>query len=642
MKKKFGITFLLTLLCALCAMLCACSLFPTNAGGNQGDPPISSDDSPDNDKWSKAELISIGSAVPEGDEIFILVGTSARYNLNKRVEVSEGATWKVYRDENCYEELKDGYLEQPGGSLYDGNNVFYLKVSSSNMRKRNVYKLTAYRSYYVSVKYYDGDEQILEELAYTAQEFTPTYKATLTGYTFDGWCDEEGNAFISCVVWGGLNLFVAKTAITYKATLDANGVELEKTEQFIDYDDDFTLPVLERFGYTFEGWYLSDTQVTDETGKSLSVWNFTEDTALTAKWKPKKYTLTIINEDPAAGRSSAGGLYDYNLNSSVFVEPNDGYTFLGWFDEDGELLSQDLRFYFTMGTDRTLIVKWGRYTLTIDSEEGGKVSPLYTVSFDLNGGKGTTPDEQTVSAFQPLNYPKTKAPTREGHMFRGWFASATATDESVPYDFSAPIEGDLTLYAGWYAYPKTDGRSIMTVNDTLNTTVGLYGSSPDSHRFVFFCAYTTGEYTLTYTSSKADFREDAVSMRLFNKMTNGRLFFETFRDTETHTEKFALDAGTVYCLEVWRETYSVETHNIALTLTSKDTAFQDGGTAVPMQAQVLTRAGTKITFAAQEEAGYAFDGWYDETGALVSTELILDIIMPYESKIYTAKWRPIE
>ena len=150
-----------------------------------------------------------------------------------------------------------------------------------------------------------------------------------------------------------------------------------------------------------------------------------------------------------------------------------------------------------MGTDRTLIAKWGHFTFTLNSEAGGKASILYTISFDLNGGKGETPETQTVSAFQPLKYPTTKAPTRENYMFRGWFTSKAPKQEEGPYDFTAPVENDVTLYAGWYAYPKTDGRSIMKVNDSLNTNVGLYGSSPSSHRFVFFCAYTTGEYTLT-------------------------------------------------------------------------------------------------------------------------------------------------
>ena len=238
MKKKLFLSFLLTLLCACCVIFGACSLFGGNGGNDDngaGGSGQTNDQSYDDEKWSKAELISIGSAVPDGDEIFLKIGNTNKYSLKSRVEVSEGATWKLYSDASCRDELKDGYIENKGGSLSNGNNYFYIRVFSGNMRKIKTYTVIAYKSFHVSVNYYDGEERINSDVIYSGEEFTPTYTPELTGYIFEGWYDDEHNAFSTGVVWNSLNLYAAKKPRTYKATLDANGGEApQETELFID------------------------------------------------------------------------------------------------------------------------------------------------------------------------------------------------------------------------------------------------------------------------------------------------------------------------------------------------------------------------------------------------------------------------
>ena len=66
----------------------------------------------------------------------------------------------------------------------------------------------------------------------------------------------------------------------------------------------------------------------------------------------------------------------------------------------------------------------------------------HTVTFDSNGGSAveavTLEDGQAVA--------KPADPTREGYTFAGWFADKGL---KTAYDFSAPVTGDLTLYAKW-------------------------------------------------------------------------------------------------------------------------------------------------------------------------------------------------
>lgn len=64
----------------------------------------------------------------------------------------------------------------------------------------------------------------------------------------------------------------------------------------------------------------------------------------------------------------------------------------------------------------------------------------YTVNFDSNGGSDV--EMQVVSAGDVALEPS--APEREGFNFEGWFHNDTQ------YDFSTPVNADLTITAQWF------------------------------------------------------------------------------------------------------------------------------------------------------------------------------------------------
>ena len=82
-----------------------------------------------------------------------------------------------------------------------------------------------------------------------------------------------------------------------------------------------------------------------------------------------------------------------------------------------------------------------RYTISVNDDP--RITPLFTVSFDSNGGSAT--EAQTVAygrkASQPIS------PVRDNYYFAGWF-----TDSGLlsGFDFEGTlITADLTLYAKW-------------------------------------------------------------------------------------------------------------------------------------------------------------------------------------------------
>ena len=95
------------------------------------------------------------------------------------------------------------------------------------------------------------------------------------------------------------------------------------------------------------------------------------------------------------------------------------------------------------------------YTKHITIERGA------AVTFALNGGKmnGQTDDvRQVVIMGSVIDLPD--APTRDGYAFDGWYK-----DEgfNTAFDFSAPVNGDITLHAKWIEKPRhTISMSDMT------------------------------------------------------------------------------------------------------------------------------------------------------------------------------------
>lgn len=66
----------------------------------------------------------------------------------------------------------------------------------------------------------------------------------------------------------------------------------------------------------------------------------------------------------------------------------------------------------------------------------------YTVTFNLDGGTGTT--TETVEEGKPV--PKPKDPTKAGSKFAGWYQKNDYKDE---FDFTKPITAETTIYAKW-------------------------------------------------------------------------------------------------------------------------------------------------------------------------------------------------
>ncbi len=157
---------------------------------------------------------------------------------------------------------------------------------------------------------------------------------TRTGYTFAGWYDANGNKvdLPKTMPLGGGTYTAHWTANSYTLTLDENGGTAVDNITY-DIEDTVTLPVLTRDGYFFRGWkvtteagnwYLADESYaagTPVNGKYGSA-------TLTAQWTTIQYTLTFDTKGGTVSEASLSYTIEENKQLPTPVRP--GYTFNGW------------------------------------------------------------------------------------------------------------------------------------------------------------------------------------------------------------------------------------------------------------------------------------------------------------------------
>ena len=275
------------------------------------------------------------------------------------------------------------------------------------------------------------------------------------------------------------------------------------------------------------------------------------------------------------------------------------------------------------------------FTLNIESsinEAGsvsltGKVWKPVVVSFDLNGASGSVAS-QTVTTENGLVYPD--VPTRSGYIFTGWYTEKTC--ENI-YDFTAPIEKNKTLYAGWY---ECSGTFLE-----LNSGAASYSSS-STKKYYYFRALSTTSIKISYSQSSSS----PTSYMMIYDVTKGEtsLAEQSFNNTTTSTFYFYPEAGHVYYIR----TYSSTSTTLKLALsTYPTTGFlpSDGGKAVTdyaisdssVDSVNCVTHGEECTLTAETNVGYTWVGWYDgET--LLTNELTYTFTMPAKDVTYTAKW----
>lgn len=273
---------------------------------------------------------------------------------------------------------------------------------------------------------------------------------TRTGHTFSGWntkADGSGTDHgigSSCVVDAGMILYAKWTANTYVVVFDSQGGTPDPADMTVTFDRQYgNLPLIERTGYTFDGWYTgadgAGNLVLDGTTVTIP-----SDHTLHAKWTADTYAVTFDSHGGTTDPADMTVTFDRQYGNLPSVERT-GYDFDGWYtgaDGTGGLVLDETT--VIIPSDHTLHARWtaGTYTITLDTQEG-------------TGGTGSV----IVAYDSPL--PEATAPGQLHYKFAGYFDGKDGTGTQYYTSTMASAcnwnkAQDTRLYAKWESYQLGD------------------------------------------------------------------------------------------------------------------------------------------------------------------------------------------
>ncbi len=280
-------------------------------------------------------------------------------------------------------------------------------------------------------------------------------KTEKEGYSFLGWYTEKDGGILLGIPGSEMKAVKDMTAYalwekevvkdddngkddadpeTCKVRFYAGKGTIKVKELTIIKDGSLYLPLPERKGYDFAGWYLDDN-LTQFAGAYHDTYRITKDTDFYAKWEKAK------DNGDSGDSGNSGNTGDNDGNGSG--------------NGDGS------------GT--------GNGDGAQDSNDSGETIDTYTIKYDANGGKTKNASVKVVKGGSV----KLPGAEREGYLFKGWY-----TDRQV----FIGTEGEtykpgrsISLYARWEKAEK-DNQNSQDNNSTENTNDKDNKNTPDKNK----------------------------------------------------------------------------------------------------------------------------------------------------------------
>ena len=228
------------------------------------------------------------------------------------------------------------------------------------------------------------------------------------GYEFLEWQLEDGTQAPETMPHYDIKLTAIYVIQRYEVAFDNEG---EVASARYEYNTEITLPVLEKEGYTFNGWLLDDKLVTTE---SINV--PARDITLVASYTINSYDLvTIIDGVETITKVNYGSAIELPV-----IPEKEGHTVVGWYNGDVE----------------NTVVVMPAETVTLTAKYSVNV---YTITFNV---LGTITTEEVAYGAE---IPYAEIIEKIDYTFTGW---VEVTDcEPVPFDAKVMPARNLSVEA---------------------------------------------------------------------------------------------------------------------------------------------------------------------------------------------------
>lgn len=344
---------------------------------------------------------------------------------------------------------------------------------------------------------------------------------TRTGYTFNGWKDENGVFYTADTVWlstSSLTLTSDFSANQYTITYDGNGGTASIVSQNVYYLSVVdSLATATKLGFTFTGW---NTQA-DGLGATI-VAPYTYETAnnviLYAQYTANVHDVSFDKQGGTGGSDGVNAIYNSAMPTAT-APTKTGYTFNGYYSEPNGLGTK----YYNL--DMTSASVWDNDSNT--TLYANWVANTYEVILDLQGGSGGTVN---ILATFASAMPTATAPTRTGYTFNGYYSMPNGGGIKYYHlDMASAniwnVAENAMLYAYWTANTytitfDTQGGSGGTVSATATYDSAMPSAmAPTKVGYTFF-----GYFTSPNGAGTQIYNEFMLSSRVWDITSNTTLY----------------------------------------------------------------------------------------------------------------------
>lgn len=283
----------------------------------------------------------------------------------------------------------------------------------------------------------------------------------------------------------------APTTFNITATASAGGTITPNGNVTVQLGTDQTFTILANEHKQIQGVVVDNVQV--GAVAEYTFYNINEDHTIAAYFEDAEYQVNTYVNIEGSGTVTESGTYTYNTLVTLTATANDGYDFVNWTDEDGNVVSETASFSFNVIEDVNYTANFiAVYTINVETNIDG--------SGTVDGG-GTYHNGETAYLTASAN---------DGYVFLNW----TKGDEviSTNSSISFTVTENATYIANFIAryriiVTSTEGGTATGggyYNDGQEATLRAFAS--DGYVFGYWShdeeeVSTDDEYTLTVTEN---------------------------------------------------------------------------------------------------------------------------------------------
>ena len=444
-----------------------------------------------------------------------------------------------------------------------------------------------------------------------------------TGYKFDGWYTAaSGGTLVSSSasyqltsgISSNQTVYARFTRLFYTISYTKNAYvsSVSRASERVEYGKNAlgsTMTLLAntaQYTYAIDGWYKGSTK--SSATATVTPQSVTADASYEARGTrtTNSYTITATAQyrttdgtgsyttGTTGGTASGGGSGAYGTTKTLTAAAATGYTFDGWYNASGTLVSSSTSYSPTISGAATYYARFTKKYFTVTYAVGDYVSKNTPASERVAYGGTATGSTMTVMTTT----------AQYSYAVDGWYIGTTKQNSTAASPKASNVtaaitytsKGTRTLRSYTINYVAGTGvSSVSRTSESVNYGANAAGSTATQ-------ANNTAQYTYTwdgwYTAASGGTRVST---------------------SKTYAPTSISGAATYYA----RCTSTINSYTITATAQYRNTDgtgdYTTGTTGGTVSGGGSGNYGTSKTLVASAATGYSFDGWYNSGGTRVST-----------------------